>query len=642
MSGIYGIVRYDGAPVTREALAPVAAAMSFWGPDGHGQWCGDSAGLGHLMLRTTPESLHERQPAGIRAAPHLIITADARIDNRDELFDALGVPGPGRQETPDSSLILLSWERWGADCVRRLLGDFAFAIWDSRTRRLFCARDPFGCKPFVYYHSQKRFIFASDVKGVLAGLESPRLNEPLLAAHLQMKTYYAEKRLTFFEEIFKVEPAHLMILTERGLETTRYWSPEDAPEFRLTTDADYAAQMGFLFRQSVECRVRSAFPMGSHLSGGLDSSAVTIAASRLLGDRGRKLAVFSWSPPPDSANRAPPEGEYARIDAVCRQEGLSCDYTPATTASLIATFRRDFTVEPVAMMAREASVQAIAEARGLRVILSGWGGDDAVTCPAATSPAAFLLSGHWSDFRSAAMVGMGAVGSAVGLDAAGPAASRLRWARRLGGIVRDMVVPRLPDCLYGFTGANPFMAHRAPCTQRAFVRLYRREVKDLRVSAPRRLPGVRATICPLLEIGHITMRAEHWASSGARHGLVYRFPMLDKRLVEFALGVPPSPSPQTDRRRAIFRSAVSELLPPSADWDPVKREPATITALKTEVFQAYTEWAHHLASDKAVSPATRFVDPERIRIAIQSARKSGQLAALSGVHEAFGCYAIKY
>src|SRR5580692_8775923 len=174
----------------------MAAALSFYGPDGHGQWCGESVGLGHLMLHVTPESLEERQPASLRAAPHLIITADARIDNRDELFDALGVPLAGRGQTPDSSLILLAFERWGEDCTKKLLGDFAFAIWNLRDRTLFCARDPFGCKPFFYYHGDGRFIFASDINGVLALLESPRLNHPLLAAYLQMKTYYAEKRLT--------------------------------------------------------------------------------------------------------------------------------------------------------------------------------------------------------------------------------------------------------------------------------------------------------------------------------------------------------------------------------------------------------------------------------------------------------------
>src|SRR5205823_11977388 len=111
----------------------------------------------HLMLHTTPESLHERLPATLPGRPDLAITADARLDNRAELGDALGVPHPERAGLPDSALILLAYARWGERCPERLLGDFAFAIWDGRARRLFCARDPLGVKPFVYYASPRCF-----------------------------------------------------------------------------------------------------------------------------------------------------------------------------------------------------------------------------------------------------------------------------------------------------------------------------------------------------------------------------------------------------------------------------------------------------------------------------------------------------
>jgi asparagine synthase (glutamine-hydrolysing) len=627
VSGVYGIVRYDGAPVTRETLSPLVTATSFRGPDGHGQWCGEAVGLGHLMLHVTPESLDERQPAGIRAAPHLVITADARIDNRDELFDALGTPGPGRDRTPDSSLILAAYERWGADCVKRLLGDFAFAIWDSRERKLFCARDPFGCTPFVYFHDGARFIFASDVKGVLAGLDTRRLNEPLLAAYLQMKTYYAEKTMTFFEGIFKLQPGHSLTVTPAGIHTSRYWSPDDAPELRFANAGDYAEQLQFLFGQSVECRLRSAFPIGSHLSGGLDSSAVSVMASRILRERGRELATFSWSPPPDPAAGLHPEGEYARIDAVCRQEDLSCNYAPVTKASLISNFQRDFTVEPVSMMPRESNVQARAQARQVRVMLSGWGGDDAVTCRAVTSPAHYLANHQWAEFGRACQSWL----HPSGLKAQGP-----------GGLLRELTMLNLPDALYARTRRNAFQAHKSPCVQLAFARLYQEQVKHMRGPALRRLAGVRPTICRFLDSGHLSLRAEHWAGSGARHGMVYRYPLLDRRLVEFALGVPPSQSRETDQRRSLFRQAVIGMLPPSVEWDAVKREPATFAALEKEHIQAHSEFADHLAPQLALSPATKFVDSGKITAAIQSATRSGHVGDLSGVKEAFGFYAIPW
>ena len=242
-----------------------------------------------------------------------------------------------------------------------------------------------------------------------------------------MKTYHAEKRLTFFENIVKLEPGHIATLRAGELKISRYWSPEDVAEIHEPGGRDYAEQLAFLFRQAIECRVRSAFPVASHLSGGLDSSSVTVLASRLLRARGKELATFSWSPAPEN-----PEGEYARIDGICRQENISCEYVPATVASLIETFRRDFTVEPMAMMAREANVQARAKARQVRVILSGWGGDDAVTCRVATSPVEFLNNHQWSGFWGAAR------------------------SRSLASLLRELVVVSLPDSIYAPTTGNAF------------------------------------------------------------------------------------------------------------------------------------------------------------------------------------------
>ena len=106
------------------------------------------------MLHTTPESLYEKLPQQDDEAG-LVITADARIDNRDELFDALGIPNPDRPTMPDSALILKAYRKWGQDCPNHLLGAFAFTIWDKKEQSLFCARDQMGFKPFYYYRSHR-------------------------------------------------------------------------------------------------------------------------------------------------------------------------------------------------------------------------------------------------------------------------------------------------------------------------------------------------------------------------------------------------------------------------------------------------------------------------------------------------------
>jgi asparagine synthase (glutamine-hydrolysing) len=625
------MVRYDGAPVSSESLAPMAAAMSFWGPDGHGQWCGDGAGLGHLLLHVTPESLHERLPASIRTAPHLVITADARIDNREELFDVLSVPRLGREQTPDSSLILLAYERWGADCVERLLGDFAFAIHDARERRLFCARDPFGCKPFIYHLDGKRFVFASDVRGALALVDSPRLNEPLLAAYLQMKTYHAEKRLTFFEEIVKLPPAHTLTLTAAGVRISRYWSPEDAPAIRLATDEEYAEQMRNLFGQAVECRLRSAFPVGSHLSGGLDSSAITVLAARIQYARGREIGAFSWSPPPGSGADGGRGDEHLRIGSVCRAENLTCRYLPVTRQNYFDWFRQDFTVEPTEMMAREGNVQLCAAAEGRRVMLSGWGGDEAVSGRAASALAEFFAGRRWPDFRALVESRMDAPDGNSGV---------VVRARKLAGVLRDIATPHLADSLYSLFYSDIWLEHRSPCIEPTFARLHRKAVRELRGPAYRPQPAVRSSICHLLDYGHLSGRLEDWATSGAAHRLVYRYPLLDRRLVEFTLGVPAIQLCKIGQRPALFRRSVSELLPASGYWDRRKAESTAIRALKTAYFDAHVEWAEQIDRQMAESPLTRLVDLARLRKAVRARGGYRDLTGLSGVREAFGCFAM--
>ena len=127
MSAIFGMFRLDGKPVSQEVLSDMKNAMDYWGPDGSGIWCEGNIGLGHLLLHNTPESLNEKLPM-VDSLDGLVITANARIDNRDELFNVLGISYPQRVDMPDSQLILRAYQKWGDDSPDRLLGDWSFAI----------------------------------------------------------------------------------------------------------------------------------------------------------------------------------------------------------------------------------------------------------------------------------------------------------------------------------------------------------------------------------------------------------------------------------------------------------------------------------------------------------------------------------
>ena len=218
MSGIAGVYYLDGRTVDSADLERMVDILAHRGPDGAAVWCEGSAGLGHRMLHTTPESLHEELPL-VSAYGDLALTADARIDNRGELLSALRIDRP-HEEVCDSELIIEAYKKWGERCPERLLGDFAFAIWDGRNRRLFCARDHMGVKPFYYYRSYRLFAFASEIKALLCLPDVPhKLNEVQIADYL-LDNYYEDKAVTFYEGILRLPPAHVTSVSH-GHSSTR-------------------------------------------------------------------------------------------------------------------------------------------------------------------------------------------------------------------------------------------------------------------------------------------------------------------------------------------------------------------------------------------------------------------------------------
>ena len=185
MSGIVGIVHFDGTPVDRHLLGQMTGFMAFRGPDAQEIWIDGNAGFGHTLLKTTDESEQERQPFSFDG--QVWIVADARVDARRELVPQLKVHGHENlcPDAPDVELILRAWQTWGENCVEHLLGDFAFAIWDGPRQRLFCARDHLGVKPFFYADLGQKLIFSNTLDCIRQHpAVSDRLNDLAIADFL--------------------------------------------------------------------------------------------------------------------------------------------------------------------------------------------------------------------------------------------------------------------------------------------------------------------------------------------------------------------------------------------------------------------------------------------------------------------------
>ena len=277
MSSITGIFYKNGHYVDLKLIKEMNKRLSHRGPDGSNVWVDRSVAFGHQMLHTTPESIHETLPFQDEEAG-LIITADARIDNRKELSKELKIED--KETIPDSYFILKSYQEWGEKCPKKLLGDFAFTIWDQNNEKLFSARDYIGIKPFYYYLSNEIFIFSTEIKALFTLKEVPyKLNEEKIATYLMD---LENDKSTFYKDIFSLKPAHSITIDYDNSKIKRYWKLDSNSEIIMESDEDYAEAFREIFAEAVNCRLRSAFPLGFELSGGLDSSSVVCMAKQIF------------------------------------------------------------------------------------------------------------------------------------------------------------------------------------------------------------------------------------------------------------------------------------------------------------------------------------------------------------------------
>lgn len=278
MSGITGIFRRDGKDVDPSDIKKMNDKIAHRGPDGSKVWCEGPVAFGHQMLHTTPESLHEILPFEDEESG-LVITADARIDNREDLAPKLGIED--NEHVSDSYFILKAYEKWGEKCPEELLGDFAFAIWDKNRETLFCARDHMGVKPFYYYLSDDVFVFASEIKSLLTIPEIPiKINELKIAFHLMTVT--TDKRYTFYKNIYSLPSANQLKIHYNNHSLIQFWKLDPKLKIIYDSDEEYIDNFREIFKKSVNCRLRSVFPIGFELSGGLDSSSVVCMAKTIF------------------------------------------------------------------------------------------------------------------------------------------------------------------------------------------------------------------------------------------------------------------------------------------------------------------------------------------------------------------------
>ncbi|ESX57971.1 asparagine synthase [Mesorhizobium sp. LSHC422A00] len=554
MSGVAGILlRQEGRQAAAADIQRMLARMQHRAPDGSSWWIDEGVVLGHAWLNTTDEA----GPGPLTmAGGKLAITADCRLDNRDELLARLGIRD---NSVADAVLVMRAYLRWGEACPEHLQGDFAFAIWDGERRQLFCVRDHFGVKPFYYHSSDRRFVFASEIGPILdAGGVDMRISEHQISGFLAGLP--DDPQSTAYADIFRLPARHSLTVTGNQVVLRRYWQIEPSPR---PMRADTAEEFRHLFSQSVRNRMRGTPAVGAMLSGGLDSSSIAcVAGLQNAAQQRPRLPTFSLV-----FEKGSPMDERPFIEAVLGQEQVDGtlisvgNYAPFAEFERILEEQEETFLAPGLSLTRD--IYRTAGGKGMKVLLDGHGGDEVVS------------QGHghlheladagkwmelWRELRSASNTyGDGMLGLYYQfLTLYGPAwriARIKRFANRVLGKLRRHPTGRPATSWRGLI--NTDLAMRTDLVER----FRRAGYMSPAVSASETL-----THRWLLSNGMVPHAFEVLDKAAANFGVEPRYPFWDKPLVEFCLALPGAEKLNQGFGRSVLRRAMEGILPPAVQW----------------------------------------------------------------------------
>lgn len=559
MSAIAVIYERANAPVETGVLARVMDRLKHRGPDGSDVYQADRVALGHCHFWITPEEQGEKQPLCLPGLPFKIVF-DGRLDNRDELMEWLGFQLSEAGQISDAALVVHAYAHWGEDCLKRFLGEFAFAILDEQRSELILARDPLGDRTLFYSRKGSRFVIASEPWAVTAAKDSPpELNESAVAHYFSFQV--PEDGQTLFKDVYELLPAHIMIIDATRERLVRYWKPDFSRRLRGLTDVEYAGQFRTLLEKSVRCRLRSSAPVGVLMSGGLDSTSVACTAAHISPDV--PLTAISYV-----FNELTTCDERMYIDAVKDKYSLKSIQIPCDDLWPFGNWKdmphnpNQPEGNPYRMIKERAYERARQE--GVRVLLTGGFGDHL-----------YSAGMDWlADLLAEGKFQLAAHELALYIRYAG-----WRWTLSAGFISR--VVRRIVDSI---PGGNHLHRRKKPLN---WLTSYSK--KQLSASpASGQFVGDRP--------GNVLSLLASRGSSGEiynsnRHELELRHPYRDRRLVEFVLSIPAHQLYFHGRYKHVLRNAMRGILP---EIIRTRRKPTSLVPLYLRGVERESKWLQGL------------------------------------------------
>jgi asparagine synthase (glutamine-hydrolysing) len=574
MTALAGFWSFGGEHDPGGACAGMLKSQALYGPDGAARWGDPAISIGRSLFRTLPEDQFDRGPI-LSEDGTLALVADLRLDNRSELLRDLGRSAKECRLLSDAAVLMRALQRWREDAVERLVGCFAFALWDSSQQKLLLARDFLGQRPLYFHRGADFFAFSSMVKGLHCLPEIP-FGANSLRSIDTLALLPKTGPETFYAGIERVEPGHMAIVSRQGVSSRRYWAPKLEP-LRLKDAREYEEGLREKLDEAVRAQLRGGGNrLASHLSGGLDSAAVTATAARQLGPEA-ELFAFTAAPREGFVSDAPVISDESLLASATARlyPNIRHVLVRSEGRSPLATLDRDFFLfeSPAVSLCNGVWNNAINDAardRGLRVMLTGLTGNLGMSHDGFDLlPELFSRRRLWQLARTAISLRR----------------NQVRW----GTIASASFSPFLPRSAWRLvsrlrghgSGPENYSALKVEALTPTLAARAARSGADLS-HRPLRGPAARLASLGRLDLGNFNK------GTLAGWGIDHRDPTADRRLIEFCLRIPAEHYIAGGMPRSLARRSFADRLPPevvgerrrgyqAADWH------EQLTAIRPEV-----------------------------------------------------------
>lgn len=558
MSLIYGL-RSLNAPLEDGITQKIAYHSNFFDADKVGIWQNKSIGLGNLLIYNTPEALDEQLPFR-HSYVDVTISADVRLDNRDELIKHLQIKNP---KITDSELILETYLKYGVNCLQHFIGAFAFIIWDARYQRLFCARDHLGVRPLFYYYKNNLLTVASMIKPMLAiphidkGINAEYVNNIIIGLH-------QTEGATFYEHILELLPAHFLLLENNTLQLEQYWELDEHQETVFKNPNDYQEAFFEHLETAIKCRLRTHHKVGAELSGGLDSSGISALAQKYLTEQGKELYTYSHLLPPEDFGKIYPyNDESQEVAAVCKMANIkhNTKITKMYYDSILQSLDIHFSLFDGVHLQDGLGVDGIRQAaqkQNVGVLLSGFPGDELVTSFANKFYLEYLDTNKYLKYLKYL------------LGSSGKKRLTYLFIYKLSLFLGKPVSNKIKSLFYKTRGL----------TQRDYEQIFFKSNTSYYETAISVLK--QELIKPDEEIinlkvfqknlftQNVTFRMGSENIAGFLRKVETRYPLGDIRLCQFVLSIPHTQKRNEEHGRLLFRKVIDPYLPKMITWKKAK------------------------------------------------------------------------